>query len=147
MTREWPDGLFYGDGSGGRFSSYPTLRRCGVFVARVVETVLQYGVYFPLRGERQTAPRAEITAAIALAMHLTEGASVLYITDNQPLYNAFRKGEAYSTQKTINKDLYLELFALIRTKKLDLLIDWMPSHLKEHSNKQTKTQLGDFRSY
>ena len=83
----------------------------------------------------QKVPRAEISAGIVLAMHLKEEASVVCITDCIALYKACGKGEVYATKHTTNKDMYIELFALIRSKKLKLLIDWMPSHLDEQPDK------------
>lgn len=40
----WPSGTYGGDGSGGKYTSLPTLRRCGVSLCRVDDGVFSYGI-------------------------------------------------------------------------------------------------------
>eukprot|EP00972_Heterocapsa_arctica_P010724 1573031-Heterocapsa_arctica.AAC.1 len=62
--------LYYGDGSGGRHTADPRLRRCGWSVCHVDELGvlephhLKGGVFGSLGGHLQTVPRSEIWAAI-----------------------------------------------------------------------------------
>ncbi len=60
----WPSGTYYGDGSGGDFSDYPELRRCGVGVATLQNGAQWFGVHSRLPGPIQTVPRAENCALI-----------------------------------------------------------------------------------
>ena len=76
----WPSGDYFGDGSGGRFSSIPSLRRCGIGLAFLVNGVLQFGLRSPLPGDVQTVPRSEVAAAHVLLLHLAP----------KPLFHSFQ---------------------------------------------------------
>ena len=58
-------GLYYGGASGGAFSSYPKLTRCGVGLCKVDPSTEDrlWGVQINLPGRIQTAPRAELYAS------------------------------------------------------------------------------------
>lgn len=60
----WPSGYYCGDGSGGKYSSYPTLTRCGVGVHYVTpDKIPQNDVATPSPGKIQTNNRAELYAS------------------------------------------------------------------------------------
>lgn len=59
----WPSGYYFGDGSGGKYSRYPTITRCGVGVHYVdPDKVAQINRSTPLPGKIQTNNRAELYA-------------------------------------------------------------------------------------
>ena len=71
----WPSGWYYVDASGGKYSSIPLLRRCGVGVAFLHEfpcidflqdpdDALAFGISAPLPGVVQTVQRAELYAIL-----------------------------------------------------------------------------------
>ena len=67
----WPGGTYYTDGSGGKYSSIPLLRRCGCGIAKIDDAgalTMDFGVYFGLEGSSQTVPRAEMFANIVLCL-------------------------------------------------------------------------------
>ena len=60
-------GTYYGDASGGKFSSYPSLRRCGVGLVHTKFDSIrifyrEWGCSIKLIGQVQTVPRAEVFA-------------------------------------------------------------------------------------
>ena len=67
---EWPSGDYFLDGSGGRDAAFPSIRRCGIWVARLRDSEFEFGVESPLPGDVQTVPRAEISASIIVCMHV-----------------------------------------------------------------------------
>ena len=73
----WGSGTYYGDASGGIFSSLPVLRRVGVGVARMsTDNLLEIGVHTRLPGPIQTVPRGELFAVLTLAMLVEDMASI-----------------------------------------------------------------------
>ena len=77
-------GTYYGDGSGGSLSEYPSLRRCGFSIATLDQSdELAYGVYSRLPGKDQTVPRAETYALLALVSLAQIGATQTYVTDHK----------------------------------------------------------------
>ncbi len=89
----WPSGEYFGDGS--RYASFPTLRRCGVGLAYCVSGVFHFGLYCSLIGTVQTVPRAEVTTALVLLLHLTPNSEVNFYSDNKVFVDAFHKGFDY----------------------------------------------------
>ena len=91
---EWPSGVYYGDGSGGANGKFPSALRCGVSVVSLdTQHNFEFGIKYPLPGEIQTVPRAELSAMVSLAEFVVEDAIVLYIGDNLPVIKLFNKGE------------------------------------------------------
>ena len=125
-------GLYYGDASGGTFSSYPKLTRCGVGLCKVdFSTEAQlWGVQINLPGAIQTVPRAELYALHFLVNEAEAHATLEFITDNQKNCQTFNKGADYA-KNSINADLYKCIFHNISTKQLFLTVRWIPSHLSQ----------------
>ena len=83
-------GVYYGDASGGRFSSYGPLIRCGIGLVKVGydtdnNKYRKWGVQLNLPGLVQTVPRAELYALQYLMNEATQGANIEFITDNKRL--------------------------------------------------------------
>ena len=63
----WNSGTYYGDASGGEFSSINILRQCGCGLAAVSpDGGLKFGAGFFLPGDVQTGPRGELFALVDL---------------------------------------------------------------------------------
>ena len=96
----------FSDGSGGEFSSVPSLRRAGwswVYLSADCESLL-LARYSGVPGERQTVPRAELTAIIAI----TERARQPHITivvDAAYIIKGVRAGER-ECRSIANADLW-----------------------------------------
>ena len=109
-------GKYYGDASGGCFSSVPSLRRCGCAVVQIDEEgELIHSAYFPLPGHIQTVPRAELFCLVWLVQNAEQLADLHYVTDNDGLYKCFNKGPAAGAVSS-NADLYRTLFNTIYQK-------------------------------
>ena len=65
----WPSGIYSGDGSGGKFTSHPQLRRCGIGICQVVDGEITSGASVTLPGKRQTVGRAELFALLIVALN------------------------------------------------------------------------------
>ena len=134
----WPSGKYYGDGSGGQYGQFPATRRCGVSIASLNEQHgFQFGVKYPLPGEIQTVPRAELSAIVTLVEIAEVGANIIYIGDNLPVIKQYNKGEDVCKRST-NADLYAKLFHHIKTRQILLTLFWIPSHLDDPQAKTSK---------
>ena len=90
---QWPEGDYFGDGSGGSSSSFIEGRRCGAGVAYYdKEKKLGFLASQALEGVVQTVPRAELQALIMVAENLREGAAITYYIDNKPSTTPSGKG-------------------------------------------------------
>ena len=93
----WPGGVYWTDGSGGKYGSVKALRRCGSGIAVVVQdgdgrVRFKWGAFVPLHGELQTAPRAELNACITIPANVVQGGSVELVADSLVNYNILIKG-------------------------------------------------------
>ncbi len=134
----WPSGEYFGDGSGGRYAAYPTLRRCGVGIAFLLEGSFKFGFYCSLIGTVQTVPRAEVTAALVLLLHLAPNTVVNFFSDNKVFVDAFNKGFDYC-RGILNSDFYQDIFDLMQEKHVSFLVFWMPNHLDDDPDKERAT--------
>ena len=125
---EWTSGLYFGDGAGGRDNRYPTIRRCGVGVARMIGEEYIGGVYCKLPGQVQTVPRAEATALLVLLHHMAHNSIIEFVSDNETLVDAFNAGR-HHCRRILNSDIYDEIFGILDCKNIKILVRWMPSHL------------------
>ena len=124
------DGVFYGDASGGIFTSYPTIRRIGCGVVQIKpDGSLLWALNFNLPGWVQTVPRGELYVLVFVVQRLRPRSVITYVTDNLDVYRMFNKGEQ-SALKSSNCDLFKLVFSEIRLHHLDVTVRWMPSHLK-----------------
>ena len=86
--------MYHGDGSGGKYAKIPQARRCGSAIAHLnSDNNLEFCMYYPLLGEIQTVPRAELSILAALAEVVEEEAVIVYFGDNKQVVDLFNKGE------------------------------------------------------
>ncbi len=125
----YTSGTYYGDGSGGEYSSFPSLRRCGRSIVQITSTgELSHAARFSLPGTIQTVPRAEFYCLVWLALQLEPCSDIHYITDNLGLHNTFNKGPKAGLVSS-NADLYNILYKHAVEKAIQIKVSWMPSHL------------------
>ena len=117
-------GRYYTDGSGGKHTSDIRIRRCGFAIAKIVmyngRWTLEQGCYGPLPGGRQTVPKAEMFALIALLQlalachgpHWVPDEDYVCISDCQYLVNGFHNGR-HQTSQGLNGDLWSRLWELV----------------------------------
>jgi hypothetical protein len=128
---DWTSRSYYGDASGGKYTSHRRLRRCGCGVVAVdSQGSLEFGMKCNLPGAVQTVGRGELFAFVLLVRHLPFSVDAEYITDNEPLYKTYNAGPRAGANSA-NCDLFEEVFSLICTKALRISMRWMPSHLKD----------------
>ena len=128
-------GIYYGDASGGRFSSYGPLIRCGVGLVKIGYDIegniyRKWGVQMNLPGVVQTVPRAELYALRYLLNAATENANIEFITDNKNNCETFNN-DIFAGTKSVNHDLFKNIFGSISNKLLVVTVRWMPSHLQD----------------
>ena len=119
----WPSGLYCTDGSGGKFGSYPSLRRCGVGVAHVVSGQVLFGACSPLWGP-QSVPRAELAAVLVVVSFAAPGAAIALAIDSRITCDGVNGGG-----RQANGDLWAQIDAHISKKGLVVSASWVKSHL------------------
>ena len=124
----WSSGTYYGDASGGKYTQYKALRRCGVGLVRFVDGVFHFGMHTNLPGPVQTVGRGELFALVLLVKHLQPNTEVDFVTDNENVAVSFNKGPKHCVN-CINCDFYKIIFDHIQVKQLSVSVRWMPSHL------------------
>ena len=83
----WPGGVYWTDGSGGKYGSVKALRRCGsgfavVFLDSCGKVQFKWGACAPLHGSLQTVPRAELNACNMILAKVAPGEHVELVTDS-----------------------------------------------------------------
>ena len=138
-------GTFYGDASGGIFSSMPRIRRIGCGLIQIDGTgELVWGQHFNLPGKIQTVPRGELYVLLYLVERLEPFSDVTYVTDNQKVSQTYNNGKEAALKST-NCDLYKDIFRLIETNLLKIQVRWMPSHLADEDERPDGVSLMDVR--
>ena len=126
-------GKFYGDASGGLYSSYPKLIRCGCGLVQITDSgELRRNFSFNLPGPIQTVPRAELYVIVFLVQYAIPNSELLFVTDNQKNKELYCAGHN-KCKTSINADLFDIIFKLKEEKHIELTVTWMPSHLKEEN--------------
>lgn len=79
----WPSGTYFGDGAGGQYSSYPSIRRCGVGLACYQQDgILDFVCHTPLPGSIHTVPycsQSRIICSLSCCLQcLVSGSSPLH---------------------------------------------------------------------
>ena len=124
----WTSGTYYGDGSGGEYSSHPLVRRCGCGIASVDgDGALVFGLSANLPRPIQTVPRSEYFAFTLLLSLLQPSSVVTFVTDHLPLSNAFNKGKEVAISG-INGDLMKQVYLHIEGKNLSVTVRWVKAH-------------------
>ena len=138
----FPSGVYFGDCSGGKYTKIPQLRVCGLGIAAFIDEQLVFKVKTNLPGDVQTVPRGELFALWYVVLNACPSASITYITDSFINYDLFYDKER--CVDSLNADLFRLLFSTAASKKLDLTVKWMPSHMLTDPKKiGEKASLGD----
>ena len=124
-------GSYYGDASGGFYTSFPLLRRCGISaILADAEGNMIWGAKFNLPGQVQTVPRAELFAVVFVLELVEAGSTVIFTTDSYKNCESYHKGPMH-TQYSLNADLFRRMFTAINVKGIHFTLRWMPSHLND----------------
>ena len=126
----WGSGVYYGDASGGKHTSYKSLRRCGIACVCFIAGIFHFGFSANLPGSIQTVGRGELYALLELTNQLLPHSIVEFVTDNLNVEQTYNKGHNAAINSN-NCDLYKIIFDNIRDKHLILTVRWMPSHIKD----------------
>ena len=125
----WPPGTYGTDASGGEFSSYPEIRRCGCGISAIRNlTEIEWAASFPLEGEIQTVPRAELFAILTLVQHLQPGSESIVVSDSKVNVDLFRKGK-YPAMASTNGDLWQIMFDVLERNQVTIRLHWIQGHL------------------
>jgi len=134
----WPSGYYFGDGSGDRYSKYPSLTRCGVGIHYVdTHKFPTYDMSTPLPGEIHTNNRAELYALLLVVQNLELAGKVDFFTDNKIIKDTYNKGK-YRAIIANHADLLAEVFLHIEENYRDISVYWMPTHTDKHPEKKEK---------
>lgn len=134
----WPSGYYFGDGSGGKYSRYPTLTRCGVGVQYVDEDKIpRTNISTPLPGLIQSNNRAELYALWIVVMNVEIVGKVDFFTDNKIVRDTRLKGKQRARLAN-HGDLWADIFEKIEQKGLEVKVYWMPSHTDTQPKKKEK---------
>lgn len=118
VPEPWPSGYYFGDGSGGKYSKYLTLRRAGVGLHHVSpDKTPTYSFWQALPGPQQTVPRAELFALLLAVEHVEVDSVIDFFTDSLITANTFNKGPSRA-KFAANADLWCQLFQSIEIKNL-----------------------------
>ena len=133
---EWPAGRYFSDGSGGRFNTYPILRRCGFGVAYLVQSPSAYtdldarffkwGVFGAVTGEIQTVPRAELFAISVIVMRVQPGRTVI-CTDSKVCFDTFQLGKQHCLRSP-HADLWKSVWDVLDQGLVQLSLRWVKAH-------------------
>ena len=136
-SQDWPSGLYHTDASGGDFSSFKELRRCGIGLAFLCQDedafgslspdLFLWGAFSPLPGKLQTVPRAELYAILVVCLHVVREGQIVIVSDSKLNVDAFIKGEQFC-MTAANSDIWRELFDCIETRALTLQLQWSKGH-------------------
>ena len=124
----WPSGIYFGDGSGGKFTSHPALRRCGVGICLVVDEQPVAAAWTPLPGEIQTVGRAELYALLQVVTNASPLAVITFFTDCLNIRDTYLAGPA----KSNNADWWHICWEQMYAKQLMVRIVWLPSHVSNN---------------
>jgi len=114
----WPSGYYFGDGSGGKYSKYEPITRCGVGLHYVsLEKTPLIDASMPLPGKMQTNNRAEIYAILLAVKNVEIAGKIDFFTDNKPARNTYNKGRRRAIL-ACHADLWSEIFTIIETKHI-----------------------------
>ena len=132
----WPPGEYYSDASGGDFSAYSAIRRCGVGIAFLDPhydgyhlewpNPLLWGAFAPLPGAAQSVPRAELYAILVIIERAAPGAFVIR-TDSKVNVQLFQRGKE-ATFASVNSDLWSRLWAVLDRGEVSCTLIWVKGH-------------------
>jgi ribonuclease HI len=133
---EWTAQVYFTDGSGGPHSSVPSIRRCGYGIAVLkpaknspAEHEFSWGAFAVLPGRKQTVPRAELEAIVAVLRHHKHGTEVRVVSDSELNVKLYLAGPAAGA-RTVNSDMWAEFWQLHCNFRL-VDIAWCKGHAGE----------------
>ena len=133
----WLPGTYYGDGSGGPFSAYPLLRRCGVGIAVVQPNYdytqqepnpFRWGAFLALPGLVQTVPRAELMVLVVVVERVSPGMTVIK-SDNRWVVDTFGQGKDHCLAAQ-HSDLWTRIFEVLDRGLVVLEVTWVKGHVE-----------------
>ncbi len=142
-TLNCPEGhtlQIYSDGSGGKFSSIPLLRRCGWgWIALSSNLELDFARCAPLGGLPQTVPRSELTALIDCLQFIPKGQDVDITLDakvvqriaptiSQLLRTNCERASAHPALFSVNGDLWVDFLQALQARTGWTAFYWCKSH-------------------
>ena len=162
---EWPSGDYFGDGSGGKNSSTPEIRRCGyggVYIdeehvgfdnsLNLDDTILGiarwpalFTFWSKLPGNIQTVPRAELKALLTVVENVELNGIITYHIDNKMVHDTYHKGKKRALLSA-NSDMFNDLFKSLKSRNITLTLRWMPSHTDEFPLKPKPQWVTDFHT-
>ena len=108
----WPSAYYFGDGSGGPYSSIVTLRRAEVGIHYVDENEIPtYNIWQALPGEQHTVPRVEMTALLLVAKNVHHAVVVDFFTDSQLTSNTYHERQ-HRAKFANTANQWVKLFSL-----------------------------------
>lgn len=109
----WPSGYYFGDGSGGEYTKYPTLRRAGVGLHYVDPTFKpMYGIWQAMPGQIKTVDRGVLQALLITVANVEIGGTVDFFTDSKITHDAFYKGLGRARFSN-SADMWVKVFKYI----------------------------------
>ena len=96
-------------------------------------------------GSIQTVPRAELFCLQFLVNEAAEFSVLEFVTDNQKNAQTFNKGLEFGA-KSINADLFNNIFKCIKDKQIQIKVRWIPSHLAGKIAKDPTSVIPEFVS-
>ena len=131
-AHRWDREIYWSDASGGVYSSYPTLRRCGVGIA-YVDNDGEYvgGEFGVLPGKRHTAPRAELFAIYVIIRDHDDSGNVLIVSDSLINVDIFNLGPAAYNSQRANSDLWSRIWRRCSERKHRASVKWTKGHVDD----------------
>ena len=127
-------GVVCTDGSGGKRSPEPRLRRAGWACVQVGSVLLPRSwpaIAAPLGGEQQSVPRAELSAVLATLQHAAGPLDIW--TDHENIPKIWRRGKAAiqeAARTSDNSDLWDQIYNAICGSPFHHEVFWVNSHVK-----------------
>ena len=140
----WPAGTYHTDGSGGRFSAQPLLRRCSFGISSVALGVdgkpcFRFGFHGNLPDTPQTVPRSELFAWLVVLQNVEPEGAIEIVTDSEVCVETFakqrnRQGEIDPDEA--NADMWRCLWHLLQQRNggiasLAVKTPWAKAHSYE----------------
>ena len=139
----WPAGRYHTDGSGGKYSSYAIIRRCGIGIVYMSqcdhdyadpellcpEVLFLWGAFSALPGNCQTVPRSELMAVLTVLQRIEDGPTEV-VTDCKVNVDAYAKGKTHCLD-CVHADLWDAVWQILETRDIQLTLRWCKGHAEE----------------
>ena len=134
----WSSGVYFTDGSGGPYSSYPSIRRCGVGICVIDMNAdfhnpdadpLIWGAYLALPGPLQTVPRSELYAVMVIVERASVGLFEVR-SDAKIIVDLYARGRA-ACLSAEHSDLWRRIWSILDRGVVILRLVWVKGHSDE----------------